>query len=233
MAYRLAVFDMAGTTVSASDLVADALIDSLAQRGYVAERAAVRPLMGYPKPQAIRMLLGADSAAARDAQLVAALHRAFVADMIEKCRTSAQVTPMPGTQECFAVLRSRGVLIALNTAFSRDIAQTIVERFGWLRDGTIDDLIATDEVSCGRPHPDMIRALMARHGVSDPGEVVKTGDTAVDVEEGRNARAGLVVAVTTGAFRRAALEACAPDYVIDQLTELPPLLERGAPAAGR
>lgn len=233
MAYRLAVFDMAGTTVSASDLVVDALIDSLARRGFVAERAAVRPLMGYPKPQAIRMLLGADNAASRDARLVDALHRAFVADMIEKYRTSVQVTPMPGAQECFAALRARGVLVALNTAFSRDIAQTIVDRFGWLRDGTIDDLIATDEVAAGRPHPDMIRALMARHGVTDAGAVVKTGDTEVDVQEGRNARAGLVVAVTTGAFRRAALEACAPDYVIDNLTELPPLLEVGAPSSGR
>jgi phosphoglycolate phosphatase-like HAD superfamily hydrolase len=55
--------------------------------------------------------------------------------------------------------------------------------------------------------------------------VVKVGDTPVDVEEGRQVRVGFVVAVTTGAFERAALRACAPDHVIDSLAELPPLLE--------
>ena len=70
----------------------------------------------------------------------------------------------------------------------------------------------------------MIRALMARAGIDDPRAVLKIGDTEVDVREGRNAGAGLVVAVTTGAYSRAALEAYSPDRIIDSLRELPELL---------
>jgi phosphonatase-like hydrolase len=223
--YRLAVFDMAGTTVSNSDLVVEALTGSVRARGFNVTAADARPLMGYPKRQAIRHLLGMHTAAANDAMLVEQVHGDFVAAMLERYRNSPDVAPMPTAEACFAALRSRGLRIALDTAFSRDIALTIIERFGWLRDGRIDDVIATDEVAAGRPAPDMIRALMARQGVGEPAAVIKVGDTPVDVEEGRKARVGLVVAVTTGAFERAALRACAPDHVIDSLAELPPLLE--------
>jgi phosphonatase-like hydrolase len=225
MTYRLAVFDMAGTTVANSGLVVEALVASVRARGFDVTVADARPLMGYPKQQAIRHLLQMHGAAANDAALLRQLHDEFVAVMLERCRNSPDVAPMPEAEGCFAALRARGLRIALDTAFSHDIAQTIVERFGWLRNGRIDDVIATDEVAAGRPAPDMIRTLMARQGVSDPAAVIKVGDTAVDIEEGRNAHAGLVVAVTTGAFERTALQACAPDHIIDSLAELAPLLD--------
>jgi phosphonatase-like hydrolase len=221
MSYQLAVFDMAGTTVSDPDLVVDALLETLSAAGRTASPTEARALMGYPKPEAIRRLLGAR---AGDAVLVERLHADFVRRMIERYRDSPTVSPMPQSEACFATLRARGIRIALDTAFSRDIAQVIVDRFGWLKRGAIDDLIATDEVSDGRPHPDMIRTLMRRHGVEDPRRVVKIGDTEADIREGRNAGAGLVVGVTTGAYDRASLAACQPDHVIDGLAELPPLL---------
>lgn len=220
MAYRLAVFDMAGTTVSNTDLVALVLVQTLAAHGFPAGLKEARALMGYPKPEAIRRLLGA----AADEALVHKLHDDFVPRMIASYRDSEDVAPMPDAEGCFAVLRARGIRVALNTAFSRDIAQIIVDRFNWQKDGLIDDLIATDEVAEGRPQPHMIRALMERQGLGDPAAVIKIGDTEVDIREGRNAGAGLVIGVTTGAYSRAALEAYAPDHIIDSLSELMPLL---------
>jgi phosphonatase-like hydrolase len=224
MAYRLAVFDMAGTTVSNSDLVVDALVGTLGARGFAVKVEDARALMGYPKPQAIRQLLGPHGAAS-DA-LVQALYRDFVARMLQRYRDSPDIAPMPDAEACFERLHARGLRIALNTGFSRDIAHVIVERFGWLQNGIIDDVIATDEVVSGRPQPDMIRALMARQGVSDSSDVIKVGDTEVDIREGRAVHAGLVVAVTTGAFDRAQLERFSPDHIIDNLMELVPLLDR-------
>lgn len=48
--------------------------------------------------------------------------------MIVSYRHSQDVAPMPDAEACFAVLRARGIRAALNAAFSRDIAQTIVDR---------------------------------------------------------------------------------------------------------
>ena len=88
----------------------------------------------------------------------------------------------------------------------------------------IDEYIASDEVEKGRPEPFMIQELMQRTGIEDPKEVVKIGDTEVDINEGRNAGCVLVVAVTTGAFSKEQLEEYNPDYILDDLSQLPALI---------
>ncbi|GAB3347412.1 HAD family hydrolase [Lysobacter tyrosinilyticus] len=223
----MAVFDMAGTTVHDPGLVAEALAQALVAHGVAVEPEAARPLMGYDKPEAIRRLLRAHDAAAvaEDAEAVAKIHTNFVARMIECYRHDPRVQPMPGAEATFLQLRGYGMRIALNTAFSRDIADAIVGRFGWQERGVIDDLIAADEVPAGRPEPYMIEALRMRAGGIDAGAVVKVGDTEVDIAEGRNAGVGKVVSVTTGAYRREELLAYAPDAVIDDLQELAALLD--------
>ncbi|GAA0719548.1 HAD family hydrolase [Dokdonella soli] len=223
MNYKMVVFDMAGTTVRDPGLVARALVGALADDGCAVDEAAAQPLMGYKKPEAIRRLLLAQEQRA-DADRVERIHGDFVTRMLRCYQESDEVAPMADAQAVFAELRRSGMRVALNTAFSRSIADAIVERFGWLRAGVIDDLIATDEVPAGRPEPHMIRTLMARQGLTDARSVVKVGDTEVDIREGRNAGAGLVVAVTTGAFTRQALLPFEPDHIIDRLQDLPGLL---------
>jgi phosphoglycolate phosphatase-like HAD superfamily hydrolase len=88
----------------------------------------------------------------------------------------------------------------------------------------IDDYIASDEVKAGRPQPFMIQTLMKRAGITDAREVIKIGDTEVDVNEGRNAGCSLVIAVTTGAFTKEQLSAYHPDHIIDDLSQLPALI---------
>ena len=66
----------------------------------------------------------------------------------------------------------------------------------------------------------MIKNLMKRAGVTDPKQVIKIGDTMVDIQEGRMANCGLVAAVTTGAYKRDELEIFSPDYIVDNLKEL-------------
>ena len=60
--------------------------------------------------------------------------------------------------------------------------------------------------------------------IAEANNVVKVGDTEVDVEEGRNAGCGLVVSVTTGAYSRQELKKFSPDFIIDSLQELTAIL---------
>ena len=72
----------------------------------------------------------------------------------------------------------------------------------------------------------MIQTLIADLGIASSDRVLKIGDTEVDVEEGRNAGCGTVVSVTTGAYSRGQLEEYHPDFIIDDLHELLPIIEK-------
>jgi phosphonatase-like hydrolase len=123
----------------------------------------------------------------------------------------------------FASLRRAGIRVALDTGFSRDILNVVLDRVGWREGETFDISIASDEVDRGRPHPDLIHHAMARAGVVAPGAVVKVGDTPADLLQGHAAKCGLVVGVTHGTHTRAELRS--PDVqVIDTLPALLPLL---------
>lgn len=224
MDYRLVLFDIAGTTVSDPGFVAQAFVGAMTAAGHPIGAEDCRRLMGYRKPEAIARLLGAAAEPAR----IEAIHDDFVRRMLACYRQGPGIEALPGAESLFALLRAHGLKVALNTGFSRDIVQAIVDRLDW--GGRIDALIASDEVAEGRPAPHMAQALLRRFGIAEPRQLVKVGDTEVDIEEGRRAGAGLVVAVTTGASTRAELEAARPDALVESLFELPALLGLAAPA---
>ncbi|MDP4263976.1 MAG: HAD hydrolase-like protein [Bacteroidota bacterium] len=223
MPVKLAVFDLAGTTVKDDNAVASAFCKAFDAYGYTVSEEAVRPLMGYKKPVAIQIILekmGIET----DEELVNDIHREFEMEMIDHYEYSPDVKAIPGAEMVMLQLKEKGIRVALNTGFTKIIADTILHRLQWREKGIADDCIASDEVEEGRPQPFMIRALMERAGIDDPKEVVKIGDTEADVNEGRNADCALVIAVTTGAFAKEQLETYSPDYIIDNLSELPPLI---------
>ena len=224
MSVRLAVFDIAGTTVADDHAVANAFCKAFESYGYdeVSEED-VKPLMGYNKPLAIRMVLE-KLRIDWDMALIEDIHEEFVNEMMDYYEYSPDVKPMMQAENVFLLLKEKGIKVALNTGFSKNIADVIVHRLQWKERGLIDDYIASDEVEEGRPKPFMIQALMQRAGIIDSKEVIKIGDTEVDVNEGRNAGCALVVAVTTGAFTKQQLEEYHPDHIIDDLSQLPALI---------
>lgn len=223
MSLRLAVFDIAGTTVADQRNVAKAFRRAFQLNGFDIEEDDMKPLMGYKKKVAIQALLEIKNFEFNK-NLVGTIHDDFVNEMMDFYEYAPDVRPMPDAEDIFLQIKEKGIRIALNTGFSKNIADTIVKRFAWREKELIDDVIASDEVEQGRPHPFMIRQLMFRAGVDDPREVMKIGDTEVDVIEGRNAGCGLVVAVTTGAYTREQLQQHTPDHIIDSLSELPGLI---------
>lgn len=223
MSYRLAVFDMAGTTVADDNAVGIAFQQAFRNNGYEIKLEDVNPLMGYHKPLAIQMVLeklGEEF----DEETLNSIHDDFVEEMTDYYEFDPRVKPLPGVEEVFLELKEKGISIALNTGFPHEIADTIVKRFQWKERGLIDDYIASDEVEQGRPYSFMIHELMDRAGVEDPSAVLKVGDTEADINEGRNTKCGLVVAVTTGAFTREELMPYGPDHILDNLSELPNLI---------
>lgn len=217
--FKLAVFDVAGTTVLDNDAVVECLTKVLEDHIAV-PRAAVLAVMGLPKPTAIRRLLAARVDLDHDALdfTVDEIHRRFRSAMIERYRTGP-LAPADGAEQVFAVLRQAGVRVALDTGFSRDILEMVLSRLGWHDQRHIDFSIASDEVARGRPYPDLIHRAIALAQVTDAAQVVKIGDTPSDIEEGLAAGCGLVVGVAYGTHTRQELSGSGA-VVIDRLPEL-------------
>ena len=219
MMVRLAVFDIAGTTVEDPDGVGGCLKAALAAAGIDRETEAVNAVMGIPKPLAIAKLIGEDADAAR----VVAIHTDFRARMMEYYRTNPSVRPVQGAEAVFHELRGRGLKVALDTGFDRPIVDVLLSRLAWGAE-LIDATATSDEVANGRPHADLINRLMALTGVDDPAAVAKIGDTPSDLLEGTAANCGLVIGVTSGTHRREQLEPFPHTHLVDSVRDVPACL---------
>lgn len=227
MQIELVVFDMAGTTVSEGGAVYQCLRDTLAAAGIDVPAEAIHEVKGTDKRDALRVLVERTAPGSSLLGQMAEIHQDFVRRMIEFYRSDPSVGEMPGASETFRWLKAHDIKTALNTGFSRDIAQTLIDRLGWQRDGLIDASVTSDEVERGRPHPDMIRHLMQTLGVTDPQRIAKIGDAPADLLEGKNAGCGLTIGVTKGSSTREQLESLPHDHLIGSVAELPELLESG------
>ncbi|HEY0655559.1 MAG TPA: HAD hydrolase-like protein [Chryseosolibacter sp.] len=222
MEYQLAVFDLAGTTVKDNYDVHRVLQRAMRKHDVHISIQQANEVMGIPKPVAIHQLLMESgnhiTPVTRD--IVDSIHKHFVEEMVHFYETDPSVSEKDGVSETFEALKKMGIKVCVNTGFDRPITNALLGRLRWERDGLIDGSVTSDEVPRGRPHPDMILKLMATKGVRYGNYVIKVGDTASDIQEGRASNCGMVVGVTTGAFTKEALLLEEPDYTIDHIREL-------------
>ena len=223
--YQLVVFDIAGTTVTDNDSVNDAFSGAFEKAGYPVVPAEINFIMGYRKIEAIKILFEKfyPDQLTNEA-LILQIHDQFTEDMRAYYLQTKDLYPLPFAEEIFELLHANNIKIGLDTGFTKIITDTIMERLGWVKNGLVDFVISSDEVPQGRPYPFMIQSIMDQLNISDVKQVVKVGDTEVDIAEGRNAGCGLVVSVTTGSYSRETLEKFSPDHIIDSLEALPAIL---------
>ncbi len=222
--FKLAVLDIAGTTLVDKDFVAIAFVEAFVQFGVEVSFEEINPLMGFKKTEAIATMLERKGVQFTQ-ENVDYIHNIFMNEMIQFYTSSSEVEALPGAEEIFQFFKENGIYVALNSGFPRLIVDAIVDRMQWLEKGYLDFIIASDEVEKGRPFPFMINSLMAQAGITNSKEVIKVGDTMVDIQEGKMAGCGLVVAVTTGAYSHKQLEEYMPDHIISSLDELKNLID--------
>lgn len=225
MKIELVVFDMAGTTVRDDDAVNNCLRQALAAASLNVTRDEINEVMGIAKPLAIRKLLERHrNGDPVSDQLVHTIHDDFLQRMLNHYRSSPIVEPMPHTMDVFTQLKKSGVRIALDTGFSRPIADAILDRLAWRNSELLDTTVTSDEVAKGRPHPDLLFKAMERTGVKLAKAVAKVGDTPADLGEGAAAGSGLNIGVTNGSHTARELQPHPHTHLISDLRELPALV---------
>lgn len=199
---RAVIFDWAGTLIDwGSCAPVDAFMAVFAQEGVSVTAAEARAPMGAAKRDHLRAM----SVMPRIAQAwqqthgqpcsesdIDRMYAAFLPlqmDAIDQRRDLIR-----GAREAVDACRRRGLKIATTTGYSRTLTERVLHHAA--QQGLIPDVsICADDVTQGRPEPDMIQRALAQLNITDPGAALVLDDTTTGIQAG--ARAGCrVVAVT-------------------------------------
>ncbi|OHU30658.1 haloacid dehalogenase [Mycobacteroides franklinii] len=220
---RLAVLDMAGTTVADGGLVLQAF-ETAATAGGIEEsgperdraRQYVIDTMGQSKIVVFRHLLGDEDRAQHANRTFEDAYDALIGD--------GNAHPIDGAVEAISALRGAGVKVALTTGFSASTKEKLLAALGWTE---IADLtLAPSEAGRGRPFPDLVLTAVLRLEVNDVREVAVLGDTASDVLAGRRAGAQIVAGTLTGAHDAAQLSTAQPTHIVRSVGEFADIVLR-------
>ena len=229
---KLCVFDMAGTTVNEDNLVyktvQDAINQVLADAGKLDKQVDLDICLvfgaGKEKRQAINDILNQlDMPNIEVKQLTNTAFSVFKTSLAT-AYTKDTLAAFEGVLTLFDKLKASGRTVVLNTGYDAKTANKILTILGWSVGREIDALITADDVVNGRPAPDMITLAMDKFDIENAKQVLKAGDSGIDIEEGKNANCGLCIGVLTGAQTKAQLEKSLPDIVLDKLTDLAQLI---------
>lgn len=203
---------MAGTTVSDTFSVHDSMIKAFQEHDLIIDRKLASNVLAVPKPIGINIIL-TNHFQIVDEQLIEKIHNSFKFHMNSYYRDNEAVSETKNTGLFFTYLKERNIKIVLDTGFSKETAELIVERLNWI--GIIDGLVCSDDISIGRPKPDMIFIAMEMVGVTDVNNVIKVGDTPNDMLQGKNANCQWTIGVNSGAFSIEDLKNSGADLVLD------------------
>lgn len=215
---EMVVFDMAGTTVNEQNVVYKTLHKAIvAANVEVSLETVLEYGAGKEKHKAIKdVLTHLKSDKLKDSQTIFDNFKKSLAVAYE----FLEVKPIKGVEKVLLNLRSEGVKVVLNTGYDRKTATLLLDKLQWDEKIHYDALITASDVVNGRPHPDMIFQAMELFGITDASKVLKAGDSAIDIEEGKNAGCGITVGVLSGAQTKVQLEKQKPTYVLESLVNL-------------
>lgn len=220
---KLIVFDMAGTVVNENNVVYKTVQKAINEAGIpVTLDQVLADGAGKEKAKAIHDIL-AHYAPEQTAEAEGKIYQRFV-ELLALAYENLNVTAMDGAEELFAELKRRHIYVVLNTGYNRATAHQLITKLGWTEGKTFDHLITASDVAATRPQPDMILHAMKLCAVTDPRQVMKIGDSIIDIEEGKNAGCGITVGITTGAHTQAQLQSANPDFIMSALLEVVKML---------
>jgi len=219
MSIKMIVFDMAGTTIDEDNIVYKTLHKSINHYGVTVDLQAVLAIgAGQEKLTAIKDIVS-KFGSKDDLQKAPDMYHYFI-NNLQAAYEEFDIKAMQYAENVLVNLRSKNILVVLNTGYDRSTAQFILNKIKWVQLYHYDLLVTASDVEKNRPAPDMIHYAMNLFSIKDAQQIVKVGDSKIDIEEGKNANCLYSIGVTTGAQTSAQLQEANPDAIINDLNEL-------------
>ena len=248
------IMDWAGTAVDYGCFApVAAFVESFKTIGAPVSAAETRAHMGLTKIEEVRALFAIDHVKADfkakygrewNEDDVQTCYKKFQEELFATLEDYSK--PITGVVDTISDLRKQGIKVGSTTGYARQMMNVVIPsaaKLGYV----IDNCVTSDNLPGGRPKPYMIFQNMCDMDIQSPRSVVKVGDTISDIKEGVNAGAWSVgvilgsnelalteeeVAATPAEKLKARMldvryrmYAAGADYVIDDITELPMLID--------
>jgi|SRR5579885_930617 phosphonoacetaldehyde hydrolase len=244
------IFDWAGTTVDYGCMAPiHAMIEAFKSKEVIVTLDEIRKPMGMLKLDHIEAVLNMDRVRTRFNQVhgrqydqtdIEIIYNYFESKIFKILHQHTKL--IDGLLEVQTHLRKRDIKIGSTTGYTTEMIKIVAD--GAASQGYLPDtVVAADQVQRGRPYPYMMYQNMTLLEVQNINQVVKVGDTIVDIQEGINAGCWSVGVVKGGSMLgmseeetakmeageltqrvrqiRYEMLAAGADYVIDSLHELP------------
>lgn len=212
--HRFVLFDLDGTIVDSQQGVALSLTYALAQLGIpLTNLGDVHRFIGPPIAQTFSESYGLDATATRRA-----------VDLYRRRYKEVGITGnrvYEGIPELLRDLHARGITLALATSKLAAFAHDILREHGL--DRFFSHVGGADDHGQRENKADVIGAVLAEAGWTDPGEALMVGDHPSDIL-GARAHGLSAVAVTWGYGSPQSLRAAAPAWLVDSVPELRAIL---------
>ena len=207
------LFDLDGTLVDTLELILTSMRHAFGGRAGAPTDEQWRVGIGTPLRTQLREFAANDD----DVEELAASYRAH-----QKTHHDRLTVCYDGVVATLEALHARGHPMALVTSKAGDIAARSMAHVGL--DRLMDVVISAESTARNKPHPEPVLLACERLGVA-PADALFVGDSPHDVEAGKAAGARTVAALW-GFFPRSELEAAGAEVYLDDVAELPTLVER-------
>lgn len=204
---KLVIFDLDGTLVDAYGAITASFNFCMRRLRYPVQRPAVirRAVGGGDKNLLAPFLRAQDSARA-----LSLYRRHHAGSLIRKARLFS------GSWSVLSHLKTKGYILAVATNRPTRFSLVLIRHLK-IR-AFFDYVLCADKLKKGKPHPQIINALMKKAGVKKS-ETVYVGDMVIDAQAGRRAGVKTII-VTTGSSHKNEIKKEKPYRIIPRIQAL-------------
>ncbi len=150
------VFDLDGLLFNTEELYQRVGTEILRRRGHEFTQALLDAMMGRPSQIALQIMIDRHQLDATVAQLLDETAETFPPILDEF------LEPMPGAERLLDALERAQLPKAIATSSSRTFLDNILGRVDWM--SRFHFLLTSEDVTDGKPHPEIYQKAAARHG---------------------------------------------------------------------
>lgn len=210
------LFDFDGTVGNTTNLILTSFrYATQTVMGKVFPDAVYTSSFGLPLPQCMELV-------ADKPEQVDALRDAYRSS--NDLRHDELIESFPGVAEAFVLLKAAEIKIAIVTSKKQPMCRRGLRCLGL--EQYVDVVIGCDDIVKSKPDAEPMLKGAAGLGL-EPSECLCVGDSYFDLESGHNASCAACVAVSyTCLDMKRVIQEGKPDYIIDDLRELIPLVKK-------